>query len=250
MTDVCLNREKIGSRGCPRSDKCSMTRESLCAIVAGLLIAATGCDRSTTPTQASAQTASSAMSPVETARYVQKLRWDRDYAALEAMMTESGQDATIRLLKSVDVLLDAHDRLQDAARGRYGDQIHRAWNLSAMRNNLGVFSRDITVINQTMKGDSAFVTLQESDRVPLVRAEFKRIDGIWKLAPPFHDTSICGSLEQFATRIDGIAQRVRSGLSPEDYFDAVTHELLPAMAQIAYAKSLETRRLAESAQPD
>ncbi|MCB9853008.1 MAG: hypothetical protein H6819_07925 [Phycisphaerales bacterium] len=233
-----------------------MNRRYFRAIIAGLAFAfaATGCDHATIPQEASADASSGitrvSMSPVETALHIQKLRWDRDYASVERFMTEPGRSETIRLLKSVDVLLDAHDRLQNAAKDRYGDQIHRAWNISAMRNNLGVFSRDVTIINQTMKGDTAYVTIQESDRVPLVRAEFNRVDGVWKLTPPYRDTSICGPLSQFATCIDKVADKVRAGLSPEGYFDAVTNELLPGMAQVAYSGSLESRRLAESAQPD
>lgn len=157
---------------------------------------------------------------------------------------------TIRFLKSIDRVLDAHDRLQENARRQFGDQIHHAWNVNAMQNNLGIFSRDIHIISQSLGGDTAEVTLQAADRVPLVRANFRRVDGEWKLVSSIADDDICNSLDEFAARIDSVADRITDGLTPTGYFDAVTRELLPGMAQIARGESLDNIRVTDATPDD
>ncbi len=190
------------------------------------------------------------LSPVETIRRAQDLRWRREYDGLRDVMIGAGRNETIQFLRSIDEVLDAHDRLQAAAKNRFGDRIHHAWNISSMENNLGLFSRRVTIVNQTMRGASAFVTVQEADHVPLIRVELRRVDGTWKIVPPISTASICDPLRRFASRIDAVTIRVQSGLSPEGYFNAVTNELLPGMAQVAAGPSADSRQLAESESPE
>ncbi|MCA9254366.1 MAG: hypothetical protein KDA33_01955 [Phycisphaerales bacterium] len=235
-----------------------MHRVPTCAIIAFSLgvcgISLWSCDRPGTPQPAAADTPTAnaviTLSPVESIHRARDLRWRREYKGLRGIMIGAGCDETIQFMKSVDEVLDAHDRLQAAAKDRFGDRIHHAWNISAMRNNLGLFSRKVTIVNQTMRGASAFVTLQEADHVPLIRVELRRVDGAWKIVPPMSNASICGPLRQFASRIDDVTNRVRSGLSPEGYFNAVTNELLPGMAQVAAGTSVDSRQLAESESPE
>lgn len=235
-----------------------MTNRHFRAILAVFLIpflaALPACDRTSVPQRAAADTASASpeshASPVETARRVNALRWQRDYSAMSELLTDSGRTSTIRFLQSVDRLMDAHDAMQHAAAERYGPDIHHAWNISAMENNLGIFSRDIAVISQSMRADEAIVTIQEADRVPLVRSRFIRIDGRWKLVSPINDTSICEPLETFASRIDAVAERIRDGLSPVGYYDAVTKELIPGIAQVALAESNSPTRVTDATTDD
>ncbi len=162
------------------------------------------------------------------------------------MLAPENRRSTIRFLNSIDQVLDAHDQLQEAARKRFGDRIHHAWNISAMENNLGIFSRDVRMINQSLKGDHAVVTLQAGDNLPLIRSEFDRIDRKWILKSPFADTTICDPLDQFAMQIDDVAERIRIGLTPMEYFDAVTNELLPGMAQVAAGSSIDETRVSDA----
>lgn len=186
------------------------------------------------------------LSPVETARTLHRLRWNRDYKSLAVMLDHENRASTIRFLNSIDQVLDAHDQLQEAARRRFGDRIHHAWNISAMENNLGIFSRDVRMINQSLNGDLAVVTLQAGDNLPLIRSEFHRIDRKWILKSPFADTTICEPLDQFAMQIDDVAERIRIGLTPMEYFDAVTTELLPGMAHVAAGKSIDETRVTDA----
>jgi hypothetical protein len=221
----------------------TQTRRAIIALTAFSVLGIQACDRTRTPQQASADTTSGiqreSLSPAETASRLNRRRWNRDYSALGPMLDSGGRAATIRFLNSIDQVLDAHDQLQEAARKQFGDRIYRAWNISAMENNLGIFSREIRIINQSLQGDHAVVTIQAGENLPLVRSEFVRLDHDWILKSPVTDAAICESLDEFAMRIDDVAERVRSGLTPTEYFDAVTQELLPGMARVASGRTTD-----------
>lgn len=206
-----------------------------------------GCDRSGTPQRADAEMAptnvANPASPVEAARRINTLRWNRNYHALGDMLTQKGRAPTIHFLKSIDRVMDAHKRLQAIAADRYGDQVHHAWNISSMENNLGIFSRDIDIVGQTLRGDRATVSLQAGDHVPLLRPTFVRMNGRWKLDSSITDDGICPSLDRFAARIDSVADQIRDGLSPVGYFNAVNDELFPGMIEIARGESIDPVRV-------
>ncbi len=226
---------------------------AVAAVTVTMLTAA--CDRPGTPQRAGASaidaTDQVSLSPAETARRICALHNARDYAGLSALLDPQTADETLAFLRSADAVIDAHNRLQVAAEARYGKRIHHAWNIDAMANNLGPFSRDIRILKQSFEGRTATVTLQAGDNVPLVRADFIRADRGWRLRESLSSRPLIDPLDRFARRIDDVARRVREGLSPIGYFDAVTQELMPQLLAITGGDTLdEPRRFTDAAEPE
>jgi hypothetical protein len=224
------------------------------AIVASLAVANTACDRPGTPQRANARTvadsAKPVLSPVETARQISKLHNERKYVEMAKYLNDGVATETVAFLRAVDRVIDAHERLQSAANDRFGSRVYHAWNIASLENNLGIFSRDVRVLGQTFQGDSAIVTLQAGETVPLVRAEFTRDGGEWRLKTGMQGEPLIPSLESLATRIDDVTVRLRNGLTPFEYYDAVAQELMPQLISIAQADAPLTTRVTDATRDD
>jgi len=197
-----------------------------------------GCDRPGGPQRARANSegisAETARSPVDAARSLHRAHLARDYAAVEALIIPARRSATLQMLRATDQLIDAHDAMQAAATKKFGKHVYRAFHLGDLENNLGVFSKDIEILAQHFTGDAATVTVQVAERVPLLRAQFEKIDGRWCYVPPVTSAESVAALEDLTVEIETLARSLEAGMTPLAYHDAILKKLIPGMARVAY----------------
>jgi hypothetical protein len=189
-------------------------------------------------------------SPAETALLLQALHQQRDYAAIAPLIVADRRGASLDLLMTIDDVLSANDELQEAVRGVYGSTVSGLWDLSAVENNLGPFSARVVVINQSFKGDSAIVTLQEGDNVPLARAHFDWAEDRWQYRPEVTPAQILPELDILARILRDLAGEAKGGLSFEACFDAFAQRVFPQMHRIIAASEVRSETVAVSGAGD
>ncbi len=176
------------------------------------------------------------LSPAEVMTRLHDAHLRRDYETISTLITADEREAIMALLRSLDGVLDANDRVGRAASRRYAGVSQNPWSLGFMENNLGVFSRDIRVINQTIRGETALVNLQEGDNVPIVRAKLVRADGCWRYSPELPPKSMNRELDRLASLLAEIEGSLDRGLDMDTYIDAFWVRVLPQMEKVAMAK--------------
>jgi hypothetical protein len=87
----------------------------------------------------------------------------------------------MELFQSVDRLLAADQTLRAAVAHRIGPASAQAFDWSAAANRLGVFSKDVQVLGETVHGDQAEVTIQVADRLPLQNVVLVRRKNLWQI---------------------------------------------------------------------
>jgi len=180
-------------------------------------------------------TASASRSPAETARLLQTLHQQRDYAAIAPLIVAERRNAMLDLLMSIDDVLSANSELQEAVHGAFGVAVAGLWDLSPMENNLGPFSAQVSIINQSFKGDTATVTLQEGENVPLARVQFDWTGTCWQYHPEATPAQLLPELERLACILREVAESTRHGTSFDACFDAFTQRVFPQMHRIVTA---------------
>jgi len=174
-------------------------------------------------------------SPAEVAQALNELHKRGDYSAIARLITEDRREAVIAILKAFDSVIAADADIQEAAVRRFGEQ-RVAWNLSVMRNNIGVFSSDTTLINQRFFGDRAVVALQEGDQVPLVRAPFRRVDRRWLYDPDLPPESMTWELSALGDVLARILREVEQGADYAEYLAAFHARVVPQIERVVAAK--------------
>ncbi len=193
--------------------------------------------------QTSAKTVSpaahTAASPAELATLLRELHERRDYETIAQCITADRRESAVAILRAIDDVLESDDRLRAAVAARYGGPRFIAWDMSVMRNNLGVFSSEIRVINQTFHGDRATVTLQEGEHVPLVRAPFVYSEGRWLYEPDMPPGAMAAGLRGLADALASIRGEVERGDTDyAAYLQSFYGRVLPEMERVAFARDV------------
>ena len=206
--------------------------------------ACVGCDKSEIPARAGAaepraHTASPDVprdqSPANVVRRLQSLYQQRDYARIAPLIVEDRRDATLQLLEAVDEVIDANAALQMTAKNKYAAVPSETWNLAAMEDNLGPFSKHICIINQRFKGATAVVTLQGGDNIPLVHAAFELVGVEWQYRPERTPFCMLTELRKLARILRDVEESVVRGAPLDSYFDAFLYRVLPQISRVATA---------------
>jgi hypothetical protein len=217
----------------------------LCIFAAATSAASAGCDRRSVPAEADASdylaesipsTDPPTRSPAEVARLLQSLYQARAYAEIAPWITEDRRESAIKTLEAIGQVIDANAALQAIAEQRYSGPTGTTWNLSAMENNLGPFSKRVLLISQRFRGDQATVTLQEGDNIPLVHAQFELAGGVWRFRPDPTPTRMAEELEELARILWDLRASVEGGAPLEAYHDAFAYRVLPQMAKVVTAE--------------
>lgn len=174
--------------------------------------------------------------PADVARLMNELHQKRDYDGVAEHLAMKGRGETVRLLRALNDVFDADARLRETAARRYGGPHAVAWDLSVLRNNLGIFSAETHVINQSFEGERAIVTMQEGDHVPLVRAPFIRENGAWVYQPDLPPRAMAGELVKLASVLDEIRAAVVGGEAFGPYLESFQNKLVPQMMAVVEAK--------------
>lgn len=174
-------------------------------------------------------------SPAAVARRLNACFAIRDYAGIVPLIVEEHRVVTIEMLRSVSKVLEADASLRQTAEEYYGVPYYATWSLASMADNLGVFSSQITLINQKHRGTEATVTLQEADYVPLVHARFELRGDRWLYRPDPVPPSLPSDLRGLASALAEIEQEVRSGSPFEQYAQAFFDKAVPKIRQVVVA---------------
>lgn len=161
---------------------CARSSLWLAAIVAALAIAA--CDRDGCSQWDASLPLEDAPLPLrETCDHLRELLARRAYLAMRPYIDPEHRDDVIDLLVAMDELLAANAAAQAAIRQACPEIDPRPFDMSAMVNQLELFSRDLQIVSLEEDGDRAWVVLLIADQVPYERAQFERRDGRWVYLP-------------------------------------------------------------------
>ena len=131
------------------------------------------------------------ISPTQTVRRVHQLRIAGQVAQLEKHLLPSQRPYIVELIQSIDQLLSANRVLQASIAKHLGSATAIAFDRSEAANAIGVFSKDLEVLNERIEGDRAVVTIQVGGRVPLEEVQLVREQGRWLIQtdPPIPEVA-------------------------------------------------------------
>ena len=96
-------------------------------------------------------------------------------------LLEDQKAQVFELLLAVDRFLAADKALRAAVSRSIGQASALGFDRSDVANMVGVFSRNITVVDERLEGERAIVTFQIADRVPLQEVQLVRREGRWMI---------------------------------------------------------------------
>lgn len=215
------------------------------SFAAGLAVCA--CDSRPGPSEgaSAARSAEEAgtLSPAEIVSRLGIYHLARNYDGMGPLIAADRREETIAFLRAVDEVLDNNTRLRQVAEQRLGKLASDAWNVSALENNLGVFSARTCLINQVFKGRTAVVTLQEGENVPLVRASFVLTEEGWKYQASSSPHDIVPALRGLAVILAEVTVSLEKGAGVEAYVQAFVDRVWPQMNRVVAAGQGGDRRV-------
>jgi hypothetical protein len=187
-----------------------MTGRLAASWVAVLAVGTIGaCDRSGAA-RSDGSDAAPITSPSQTILRARELRQRNAYGELGRYLIPEQRSAVVRHLQAVDRLVVAHESLNQLIAQRIGIGSATLIDPTALGNIAGVFSADVEIVEETVQGDRAVVTISVAGRLPLENVSLTRVDGQWLLAtdPPVPDLSV--QIHKLADAADRVAQVLRS----------------------------------------
>lgn len=147
--------------------------------------------------------------PAEAVSIWRKWRQEKRYRLLETCIKPVQSAAFIDTLIAVDLVLAANEEVRQAIAEVLGEHRTELWDLSALGDNLGIFSSGINIISVERKQDQATVTFQVGDRLPLETAQLRAGPRGWLYAPGPGPTGWPARLRRLATGLTEVAEVIR-----------------------------------------
>ncbi|HKQ47701.1 MAG TPA: hypothetical protein VJZ71_06510 [Phycisphaerae bacterium] len=221
--------------------------------VAMLCISSFSACRRTAPASAThssawAAVASSGASPLETARLLHALHEQREYGKMAQWIVEEDRARLMRLVIALDEAIAANAALRRTAELTYFGPQEECWDLASMENNLGIFSRRVSFINMTYRGEVGEVTVQQGDAVPLIHVEFVQRDGRWLLQPEPTPEAVAAALDDLTRILREVEVEVARGASLNAYADAFFYRVVPQMHRVVTAGETPRPAMARSSE--
>jgi hypothetical protein len=130
--------------------------------------------------------------------------------------------------------MDANRRVQRAAAARFGQDAASPWDLSEVRDNLGLLSERSRLVRWEEHDTWAEVVIQEADRLPLRYERFEQQDGLWLYAAPQVEPPLIKSLEKLILVVDSITDRLSDPAFGVDDMDrAFRHRAGPLIFSVS-----------------
>lgn len=116
------------------------------------------------------------------------LRNSRSYDRMAPYVVTHRAAQLTSLLVAVDAFLAADQELRDYLRDHVGFGVGPAVDLSYIANSLGIFSRDVAILDEVVAASTAQVVFTIAEQLPVQRAELRREAGGWRYdpGPGFH----------------------------------------------------------------
>lgn len=171
-------------------------------------------------------------SPSEVARRLQAFHRAGRYSEIDEWVVPESREAVVEFLLAVDEVMASNAGLQAASNERFHGALPRQWDLAFMKDNFGLFSDRIRVFGEAVAGDSATVTIQEGDHLPLRRLVFARGDGRWRYRPDPYPRLMLTELRRLSRILRDIHTSITRGESFEDVHEAFVYRVLPQIGRI------------------
>lgn len=148
------------------------------------------------------------LTPMETIRLLRDYRDRGQYSKIEPFIASTQRTAVIAQFRAVERLIAATRLLQNRVKEHLGTAAGQSFARYAQVGNIiGVFSRDVTLLNEQVDGHRARVTFQVADRLPLDSVSMTRERDRWVVnAEPIDGVpeqllKLAFMLERFAERV-------------------------------------------------
>lgn len=149
------------------------------------------------------------LTPAETVRHLRRHLAEGRLSEVESFLLPDQRSEVMALLRAVSAVAGANESLQSAARERIGRAAARRVDRSQVVNAVGVFSRDVTVIDERIDSDTAVVTIQIADRLPLEQVQLIRTSQGWQVRTDPPVPGLAGELRTFGRILLDLARMVR-----------------------------------------
>ena len=148
---------------------------------------------------------------------------------------------------AMDRLLQAATQLQQTAEQRLGPAAAVVCDISDLADYLGPFSRNVQIVSTRIEGDTAIVVYQVGERVPVERAEVRRMAGRWRYMPDEPDYALPTLLLQLTDAMIHLHSQAESGTYREAGFHRGVRQAGPypaagPSAEVAASAEKRTRR--------
>ncbi len=193
----------------------------LIALTAALL--APACSRPPPPSAASQPASGPTGDPRAALAELARLRAARQYRALSDLVVPPHGEPVVRFLLAVDEFLTANDRLCAWLRDRAAvglsqivDQAYVADDLAEFAgDSLGVFSREIELLDARVEGDRAFVSYTVPQRLTPRQARLRLDRSTWRLDPGGAlSDSLPTAFQEFARGLEQVVKELELGYIP------------------------------------
>lgn len=126
------------------------------------------------------------VTPADTVRRVNELRQAGRLREMAEYVVKDHRPDVVELVRAVDQLLLDNLVLKERIKASGHEAVATLFNRSEVANIIGVFSHDVQIIREQVTGDSAEVTIQVGERLPLTVVRLSQHDGRWliQLDPP------------------------------------------------------------------
>jgi hypothetical protein len=183
-----------------------------------VLVWVVGCARPAAP-PTSAPT-STAQGPRATLRRVLSARAECQYTSLAGLVAPERADDVLQFVSAVDEFLAANQRLCDWLRDHVGlglsqtvDQAYVADDLATYAGaDLGLFSRHVELLDESIVGAQATVTYAIENRLPVLRARLRQVAGAWRYDPGSTcPAELPAAFRDMARGLDALVAELRDG---------------------------------------
>lgn len=148
------------------------------------------------------------LSPIETVQRVHDYRLAGQIGRIEPYLWPEQRAAVAELIQAVDRLVWANKVLQAAVTKHLGRASAGLFDRSQVANIIGVFSKDVELIDQWIDGEQAVVTIQVAAQVPLEEVQLARRNGRWLIRTDSPIPAVAEELRNLADALIGTARVV------------------------------------------
>lgn len=161
------------------------------------------CDRfRSSPPTASTACAQAGTSLVATFGCLREHHADGGYAALTPYVAPESRKRLLDLLLAVDTLLAANSGTQKAIRTACPEVDPHCFDLTALRDSLDLFARDLQVIRHEENGNDGTITARIGTEGKVIHLRFRREAGKWVYVPGYLAPDLASRVRDVARGLD------------------------------------------------
>lgn len=211
--------------------------QSIVGVTLGVLLfsACAGCE----PPHARTTSQPAPIGPRETLLTLIELRASRKYRELPRLVLPGRGADVVEFISAVDAFLTANRRLCNWLRDEVGigmsqsiDQSYIADDLSIYAGqSLGVFSNDIELLDDAVRGDTATISYAIVGRLPARVVQLRNVNGSWRYDPGRrYNEHLPAAFRELAEGLDLVRTELETGRFPRRDLLAGPEPLLEKVA--------------------